>query len=562
MADFAAVLRKAVEALKENTPEAREKIYTKARATIEAKLAAVSSPPQVAERQRELLEGAIAAVEAEYAPPPPEPIQPSLDDDLESVLSDLQFSPRKSAPVVRPIIEEPVEVHAPESVERPLSEPEREEPQLAAAAEPEPHADRREPDHQDMVSFHPVVESPAPLAEHAEPSPIDEIDWSQTKYAGVEGPETLPPFDERLAEDAPVRNFPRQRRGGFVKPLLLLLLVLVLGGAAYAGWLYRDEAAQLAGFPSFDALIAGTGSEPATADGEGTQVAAAPSEPAEEAQPAPEPQAAPEPKPAPEQQAAPETPADPAPQKFTQRLLPDGREVDEGPAGGEAGLGEGTSVAQATPGTDAPVQNQEAGSSEPPASPETDQPLPVGQRAIFYEERTSASEGYAENGSVVWSVVNEAPGDNQPAEPAIQAEATIPDKGLQLRMTIRRNTDQSLPASYIVELIFLTPENFPGGGINSVLRVNMKRSEQDTGSPLLGIPAKIADGFFLIALSDTQADERTNSTLLRRQSWIDIPIVYTSGRRALITLEKGVPGERIFNEALDAWSRAATQSSG
>jgi hypothetical protein len=219
----------------------------------------------------------------------------------------------------------------------------------------------------------------------------------------------------------------------------------------------------------------------------------------------------------------------------------------------------GTSVAQSTQSSNPPLQGgQEAGVPGGPDAPGSDQVLPVGQKAIFYEERTSVSEGYAENGSVVWSVTEETPGNGLPSEPVIHAEATIPQKGLMLKMSIRRNADQSLPASHIVELIFLTPEDFAGGGINNVARIAMKRSEQDTGSPLLGIPAKIDDGFFLVALSDSRADQQANSMLMRRQSWIDIPLVYTSGRRALITLEKGVPGERIFNEALTAWSRGTS----
>ena len=148
--------------------------------------------------------------------------------------------------------------------------------------------------------------------------------------------------------------------------------------------------------------------------------------------------------------------------------------------------------------------------------------------------------------------MQESPGGNLPPEPAIRAEATIPGKNVQLRMTIKRNADQSLPASHIIEMIFLTPEGFPGGGIDNILRVAMKGSEQEAGNPLIGIPAKIADGFFLVALNDSKAETDANLTLLRRQAWIDIPVVYKSGRRALFTMEKGIPGDKVFDEALKA----------
>ena len=55
MADFVAVLRKTIDGLGDKpTPEMRARVYDKARATIAAKLAAISPPPPaaVAERQK------------------------------------------------------------------------------------------------------------------------------------------------------------------------------------------------------------------------------------------------------------------------------------------------------------------------------------------------------------------------------------------------------------------------------------------------------------------------------------------------------------------------------
>lgn len=510
MADFAGVLRRAVEALKDNTPEARETIYNKARATIEAKLASAPTPPspELVAHQKGQLEEAIAKVEAEYAPAetPQEP-----EDELESLLAELNRSTIHNADVA-------VEAQgsAPRGGE--MSDPVLAEPEAGAVPvveEPELHEETSED---------------GGWREDAEdPAAIPAQDFHETSDWRDEDPvlaEEASPAEDGLPQ-RPAAVQPARRGFGWVVPLLVLLLIVV--GLGVGGWLYRDNLAQVAGFDSFGDVVAfaggGSSEEPEEGagqrdEGSGEQTEGSASEADASASP--------------EQQ-----------QKFTQRLLPDGSEVDPGPADGNPGLGEGRSVAAATRSDAAPAQQADEGTS-------------VGQSAIFYEERTSVAEGSANNGSVVWSITQESPGDNLPPEPTIHAEATIPERGVQLRLTIRRNVDQSLPASHIVELIFLTPENFPGGGVNQVLRMAMKRNEQDTGSPLLGIPAKIADGFFLIALSDNPADVETNSTLLRRESWIDIPLVYSSGRRALITLEKGAPGNRIFQEALEAWGSASS----
>ncbi len=183
--------------------------------------------------------------------------------------------------------------------------------------------------------------------------------------------------------------------------------------------------------------------------------------------------------------------------------------------------------------------------------------MAVAQKAIFYEERTSADQGSANTGNVVWSVVQDSPGGDLAAEPAIRAEASIPDRDLKLRMTIRRNGDPTLPASHLIELVVDGPEG-KTATIDKVLRITLKPNESDAGNPLLGVPAKISDGFFLIALTDTQAEIDANMALLRRERWIDIPIVYATGRRALITLEKGIPGDKTFDEVLKVWEAKAS----
>ena len=364
--------------------------------------------------------------------------------------------------------------------------------------------------------------------------------------------------DDVDMEDDDREVFPAQhageasgRRRGYGGVLAAALGLAIIAGGGYGLWLNKDAFIG-SGAPE---TAATTPAEPAPAT---DAVAAAPAQPA-----------------APADGVAPGEAA-----KFTQRLTPEGEENDPGPAGGQTGVGEGTSVAAlnqpaepgqtplaggATPET--PADAAASPTATPAETPDSaaaatpDAAVPVGQKAIFYEERTSSAAGSAEPGTIVWSLIQESPGGNLPPEPAIRAEATIPGKDVQLRMTIKRNADQTLPASHIIEMIFLTPENFEGGGIENILRVAMKGSEQEAGNPLIGIPAKIAEGFFLVALNDTKAEIDANMGLLRRQSWIDVPVVYKSGRRALFTMEKGIPGDKVFDEALQAW-QAASASAG
>jgi hypothetical protein len=63
---------------------------------------------------------------------------------------------------------------------------------------------------------------------------------------------------------------------------------------------------------------------------------------------------------------------------------------------------------------------------------------------------------------------------------------------------------------------------------------------------------RVAADYFLIGLSAN--DLLSNQTLLQEGRWLDIPIVYEDGRRAILAIEKGSPGERAFGEAFASWS--------
>ena len=81
----------------------------------------------------------------------------------------------------------------------------------------------------------------------------------------------------------------------------------------------------------------------------------------------------------------------------------------------------------------------------------------------------------------------------------------------------------------------------------------MKSNEQARGTPLAGLAVKVTDGFFLVGLSNVDADRSRNLQLLKERSWFDVPLVYVNQRRAIIAIEKGAPGERAFNDAFAAW---------
>ncbi len=459
MADFAAVLKKTIDAQADPTPELRQRVYAKARATIEQKLVTANAPESVALRQRKILEDAIAEVESFYAPPAPIVEQANegaidpLSDFLDEVTSENARSAANSA--------------------------------------------------QDM----------------------DSDDHSSADRAG----ENTPEVNELSATRKPERPYlADQENSGktWIKPAIIAAVILaLLGGGAYFIYANKDSLSDIASSvgreetPATDTDTTTTTEEqPSAADSDAADKDAA------------------------------ETVVEP---KLTQRLMPDGTETDPGPAGGTGGIGEGKSTAAAT------VNNSTASTTNTDTTSEV---AAVSQQALFYEERSGQDAESVSKGTVVWSVIQESPSEGEPEEPAVRAEVNLPDSKIRLNMTVRRNTDETIPASHLFELMFIVPEDFKGGAIDNVQRITFKQTEQANGNPLIAVPFKVADNFFIVALNDARTAVETNMALMRRLQWIDIPITYRTGRRALISLEKGVPGDKAFDEVLKSWEPTANNN--
>jgi hypothetical protein len=200
-------------------------------------------------------------------------------------------------------------------------------------------------------------------------------------------------------------------------------------------------------------------------------------------------------------------------------------------------------------------QEQSAGQAPGAAAPGSQAVPAVAQRVVLYEEDPNDPQGKRYAGSAIWRTETVSPGPGLAPELAIRADVEIPERRLAMTWSLRRNTDQALPASHTIEIMFTLPADFPGGGVANVPGILMKQSEQARGTPLAGLAVKVTNGFFLIGLSAAEADVQRNVQLLKERPWFDIPVVYTNGGRAILAMEKGPPGDRAFADAFAAWEK-------
>ena len=284
------------------------------------------------------------------------------------------------------------------------------------------------------------------------------------------------------------------------------------------------------------------------------------------------------------------------PDKFDDRLpgadgvaapdAPDAPVVDVAPADDDASVRDVPTVAtdgEGTPATDDPAPADDPAAADPPAAdasdtdaPDTDAPVTDGAqetqevasadpvepvvaegdgRGFLVEEPLGGQPAQPQSGAVRWSIVQESPGSDLPTEPAIRGEVRL-ENGVGVSVTVRRNADAGLPASHLIELVFLQPENGEAIAIERVPVVGFKDSLQVAARPLVAVPAKITDDFHIVGLNNFDTAVESNLALMGGEDFMDVQMLYGNGRRATMTLEKGTRGDEVFAEVLKAWADA------
>jgi len=575
MAEYYAVLSKAVASLEANSADARRAVYDKARNALIGQLKAIDPPLPTSEisRQRLELEEAIRRVERETSALP-------------------AGAPVRVAPAKRtPPVERPPPANPKDVFRRAIQQAEAEANAAnnEAATPPAPagpsrrerapataRADDWSSDRMDVPAAPAPPAKPAPQylpsqgyvedkpAASDEPrlAPDYEYEWEQGQAPSPSAPTSkLPPPREnepyveardrsgrvkgekrgrapRQSElDDVLEQTPRPSRLPIII-LLVLIAIMVVGLGAFA-YSQRDMLADL--FGGFD------NNKPAA-------TATAPAQPVDTSG------------------------------KATDRVLPPGGDTSgAAPAGSDASAGApsdanaptaDSSVRSVTPGPDSttaaasaatppPAATAPAPSDQTAAAPAAPTPAPaatapseddslVAQPATLYEQPTDPSQQangmLAIQAAATWSFVPSADGG------AIVANVDVPQRGLKLNLTIAKNTDQTLPVSHVIQMKFTLPANFPGRSIADVPRLVAKPATDARGTPLIGAPAKGTQGFVFV-LSNDPADLNANLSLLK-QEWLDVYVVYGSGQRAVISFEKGTPGQRVFDKAFAAWGVA------
>jgi hypothetical protein len=201
--------------------------------------------------------------------------------------------------------------------------------------------------------------------------------------------------------------------------------------------------------------------------------------------------------------------------------------------------------------TPAPAAAPEAAATATPGVPPAN---PVGgSQSLLLEASQAGTTGAVPfSGTVNWSE-----GKDELGQPTLLGKADIPARNLAVSVLIRKNSDPTLPASNLMEINFTVGQSFIGGSIAGLPGVLMKNEELVPGTQLIGASARVVGNSFLFALSSSPADEATNRDLLTSRKWLDLAVIYATGKRAILTLEKDDKAQALFTQVFDAWAKQA-----
>jgi hypothetical protein len=191
--------------------------------------------------------------------------------------------------------------------------------------------------------------------------------------------------------------------------------------------------------------------------------------------------------------------------------------------------------------------SSQTGAAQPAAAPA------IARAALLVETPSEPQKPKVVVGTATWSLVPASSGQAQTAGPTVHVDIDIPDAKMRATVTIRKNTDSTLPATHTIDLRFNFADGADIKGFKDMALPQMRRDDTPTGDALSGVRVKINDAYFLVGLTRSDADTTHNLELLATRNWLDFPLLFNDDHIAKLTFEKGATGQSVLAQAIEAW---------
>lgn len=203
---------------------------------------------------------------------------------------------------------------------------------------------------------------------------------------------------------------------------------------------------------------------------------------------------------------------------------------------------------------DEPQINASSQTGTASSDPNVTSASPLVTRALFIEEQAGGiGDAKKTEGRVSWKLDTLTSSTTGAADLGVRATIDLADAGLNASLLFRKNRDLTSANAYLIEVNFQSVGEAPNGKIRDISLPELRPDEKTRGVTLAGIPVPVSDNVFLIGLNALPADIKRNIELIQKQNWFFIQVRFATGKRALLLFEKGKTGDRVFEDAIQAW---------
>jgi hypothetical protein len=148
-----------------------------------------------------------------------------------------------------------------------------------------------------------------------------------------------------------------------------------------------------------------------------------------------------------------------------------------------------------------------------------------GSRAAMLVGTSDPQKPSVSMGSAVSSIIPTNPG--QPSTLAVRVEIDIPDQKMHATVTIRKNTDASLPATHTIDLRATFADGTQIKGVKDLDLPRLRKDDSLSGDSIAGVKVKINDSYYLIGLTRSDAGAAHNLDLLATRTSCRVAVIMT-----------------------------------
>ena len=170
---------------------------------------------------------------------------------------------------------------------------------------------------------------------------------------------------------------------------------------------------------------------------------------------------------------------------------------------------------------------------------------------LYYDAASNISTSANVNlGKIKWSIETKVNSESENVT-TIHALVKPSVESSGILFSMQPASKENLNVSHFLDIRVDPFDKYFDSEIKKIAFVDVKSTRDEKGVTLSGIPKKISEGHFQIALS--AATQVCNLSLLQEREIIEFPIEFNSGKRAKVRLVKGDDGFKVFNTVIANW---------